>query len=171
MQNQTFQFGCRCLTALALVILTSGLLFAGSTPELHAVYPRGIQRGNEHTLTLNGVRLDDAQEVFFYGEGITAKSVKVVDHKKLEVVVSVAPDCRLGEHVLQVRCGKGISDFRSVFVGPYPAVVEKEPNNDFATAQKIELNHTIAGQIKGEDVDYFVAVSYTHLTLPTIYPV
>ena len=156
MQNQTFQFGCRCLTALALVILTSGLLFAGSTPELHAVYPRGIQRGNEHTLTLNGVRLDDAQEVFFYGEGITAKSVKVVDHKKLEVIVSVAPDCRLGEHVLQVRCGKGISDFRSVFVGPYPAVVEKEPNNDFATAQKIELNHTIAGQIKGEDVDYFV---------------
>jgi len=156
MQNQTLQLGCRCLNALAMVILTSALAFAGSTPELHSVLPRGIQRGSEHTLMLQGARLNDATEVFFYGEGITSKSIKVVDNKKLEVVVEVAPDCRLGEHVLQVRCDQGISDFRSVFVGPYPTVKEKEPNNDFAAAEKVELNHTVAGKIRREDVDCFV---------------
>jgi hypothetical protein len=160
MRNQTFQFGYYCLTALALLFFASALTnisaFAGSTPELFSVSPRGIQRGKEHRLILKGLRLDDAQEVFFYGEGITTKSVTVVDPKKLTVVVNVAPDCRLGEHILQVRCGKGISDFRSVFVGPYPAIKESEPNDDCASAEKIEINHTVAGQMKGEDVDYFV---------------
>ena len=156
MQNQTLQLGCRCLNALVVVILTSALAFAGSTPELHSVLPRGIQRGSEHTLTLQGARLNDATEIFFYHEGITSKSIKVVDHKKLEVVVEVASDCRLGEHILQVRCDQGISDFRSVFVGPYPTVNEKEPNNDFASAEKVELNHTVAGKIRREDADYFV---------------
>ena len=62
----------------------------------------------------------------------------------------------MGEHVLQVRCSKGVSDFRTIFVGRYPAVAEKEPNNDFATAQEIELNKTATGQILAEDRDFFV---------------
>lgn len=156
MQNQPLQLGCRCLMAIALTILISAETIAGSSPELNSVSPRGVQRGGEHTLYLHGVRLNDAQEVFFYGEGITTKSVKVIDHKKLEVIIDVAGDCRLGENVLQVRCGRGISDFRSVFVGPFPAVAEKESNNDFASAQKIELGQTATGQIEREDVDFFV---------------
>ncbi len=156
MQHSIPKIGSALLVGLALLCSVATLTFAGSTPELRAVYPRGIQRGNEHTLTLNGVRLDDAQEVFFYDKGITAKSLKVVDRKKLEVVVEVSSDCRLGEHILQVRCGKGISDFRSIFVGPFPTVKEIELNNNFAKAQKIELGHTVEGQIAREDVDYFV---------------
>lgn len=156
MQNQPLQLGRRCLMAIALTILISAETIAGSSPELNSVSPRGVQRGGEHTLYLHGVRLNDAQEVFFYDDGITTKSVKVIDHKKLEVIIDVAGDCRLGEHVLQVRCDRGISDFRSVFVGPFPAVAEKESNNDFASAQRIASGHTATGQIEGEDVDYFV---------------
>jgi len=156
MHPRILNLGARLFLGLALLWSAATLAFAGSTPELHSVSPRGVERGNEHTLFLHGIRLNDAQEVFFYGPGIETKSVKVIDHKKLEVVVEVAADCRLGEHILQVRCGKGISDFRSVFVGPYPAVKETEPNNEFINAQKIELGHTVAGEIKREDVDYFV---------------
>ena len=156
MHQQTIKFGCRCLLTLLAVMLDPAGAFAGSSPELNSVMPRGVQRGREHTLHLKGVRLTGAEEVFFYGKGITTKSVKVIDHKKLEVVVNVEADCRLGEHVLQVRCDKGVSDFRTIFVGPYPAVAEKEPNNDFATAKKIKLNQTAVGQIRAEDQDYFV---------------
>ena len=156
MPLQTKKFGCRCLLTLVIVMSHSVWAFAGSSPQLQAVSPRGIERGAEHTLQLRGLRLDDAQEVFFYDEGITTKSLEVINPKKLEVVVDVAADCRLGEHILQVHCGKGVSDFRSIFVGPYPAVAEKEPNNDFDTAQRIELNQTATGKIRAEDQDFFV---------------
>ena len=156
MQLPIPKLGSGLLLWLALLWLFANLALAGSTPELQSVSPRGIQRGITHTLILRGVRLDDAQEVFFYDRGITAKSIKVVNHKELRVDVDVASDCRLGEHILQVQCSKGISDFRTVFVGPYPRVKEKEPNNDFSSAQKIELNRTISGQIRAEDLDYFV---------------
>ena len=156
MNHQPIKVGCRSLLVLLIVALHSAWAAAGSSPELHNVSPRGVQRGGEYTLKLNGLRLLDAQEVFFYGEGITTKSVKVIDAKQLEVVVNVEADCRLGEHVLQVRCDKGISDFRTIFVGPYPAIAEKEPNNNFENAQKIELNQTATGQIRDEDKDFFV---------------
>lgn len=156
MQHLISKLGFGLLVGLVLLWSVASLTLAGSTPELRSVVPRGMQRGGEHTLTLQGVRLNDATEVFFYGSGITTKSIKVVDHKKLEVVVEVDPECRLGEHVLQVRCDQGISDFRSVFVGPYPTFSEKEPNNDFASAEKVEINHTVTGKIRREDVDYFV---------------
>ena len=126
-----------------------------SSPELHLILPRGVQRGHESTLTFSGVRLNNALEILFYDKGITAKSFKVINHKSIEVVVNVDDDCRLGEHVAQVRNDRGISDFRSVFVGPFPGVEEIEPNNSFEKAQKVELNQTINGALPAEDVDRF----------------
>ena len=126
-----------------------------SSPELHLILPRGVQRGHESTLTFSGVRLNNALEILFYDKGITAKSFKVINHKSIEVVVTVAEDCRLGEHVAQVRNDRGISDFRSVFVGPFPGVAEVEPNNSFENAQTVELNQTVNGTLPAEDVDRF----------------
>ena len=39
--------------------------------------------------------------------------------------------------------------------GALPVIAEKEPNNDFASAQKIPLNITVQGVVDNEDVDYF----------------
>jgi len=152
---------------ISMLLLTVFVLFSafaidvtcaaapGSSPELHLILPRGVQRGHESTLTFTGVRLNNALEVLFYDKGIKAKSFKVIDHKKIEVVVTVADDCRLGEHVAQVRNDRGISDFRSVFVGPFPGVAEVEPNNSFQKAQSVELNQTINGTLPAEDVDRY----------------
>ena len=82
MHPQIVKFSYRCLLTLVIVTLHSAWAIAGSSPELQSVTPRGVQRGSEHTLHLNGVRLFDAQEVFFYGEGIATKSVKVIDAKR-----------------------------------------------------------------------------------------
>ena len=136
--------------ALAAVFVTPA-----SSPELHLILPRGVERGKEHTLKFFGVRLNNALEILFYDEGIAAKSFKVINNKSIEVVVTVSDDCRLGEHVAQVRSDRGISDFRSVFVGPFPDVAEVEPNNSFEKAQKVALNQTINGTLPAEDVDRF----------------
>lgn len=126
-----------------------------SSPSLTLIMPRGVQRGHEHTLTFSGVRLSDAEEIFFYGDGITAKGIEVVDDKRVKVNIVVADDCRLGEHVAQVRTRSGISDFRTFVVGALPEVVEKEPNSLFDEPQVIETNVTVAGVVTSEDVDYF----------------
>ena len=69
--------------------------------------------------------------------------------------MNIAPDCRLGEHVAQVRTKSGISEYRTFFVGALSAIDEKEPNTLFDQPQAIEMNHTVHGVVQGEDVDYY----------------
>ncbi|MEK6234201.1 MAG: PPC domain-containing protein, partial [Planctomycetales bacterium] len=78
------------------------------------------------------------------------------DAKSVKATVKVAADCRLGEHVAQVRTATGISDYRTFFVEATAAVAEKEPNSDFAAPQPIALNVTVSGTVGSEDVDYYV---------------
>jgi hypothetical protein len=149
---------CRWLlpsfVAAALIILFGGPARAAS-PQLSYVLPPGVQRGHEHVLAFTGARLKDAEEALFYSTGITAKKLEVVDPQNVRVTVDVAPDCRLGEHIVQLRTHTGLSDYRSIFVGALPAVDEKEPNNSFDQPQPIELNVTVAGVLQNEDADYY----------------
>ena len=127
-----------------------------SSPSLTLIMPRGVQRGQEHVLTLSGARLNDAEEIFFYTQGVTAKKIEPVNANSIKVTVTVTPDCRLGEHLLQVRTKSGVSDFRSFYVGALPQVDEKEQNGSLEEAQPVSLNVTVAGVVQSEDVDYYV---------------
>lgn len=126
----------------------------GASPRLSVITPRGVQRGAEHELTFQGSALADAQEIFFYDSGFEVLSLQG-DGNTAKARVRVAADCRLGEHVAQVRTASGISDYRTLYVEALPVVEEVEPNSDFATRQEIELNRVINGSISNEDVDYF----------------
>ncbi len=141
------------LTTVGLTILTESVVEAAS-PQLNIILPRGCQRGEERELTFQGARLGDAEEIFFYEEGFEVLQVEASDNA-VKVLVRVAPDCRLGEHVAQVRAASGISEFRTFFVGPYPAISEEEPNSLFSEPQPIEMNVTVEGVIENEDVDFF----------------
>jgi hypothetical protein len=143
-------------SALALSVLCGGnvAILHAASPRLNSLSPPGIQRGAEHDVVFSGSNLDDAQEILFYGPGM---SVTKVEPKGDAVTahIQVAPDCPLGEHVVQVRTASGISDYRSLFVGALPAVAEQEPNSDFESPQAIPLNSTVQGVVDNEDVDYF----------------
>ncbi len=126
-----------------------------STPLLNRIAPRGAQRGHEHLIVFHGVRLSATEEVLFHDVGITATNFEIVDDKRVKVTIKVAVDCRVGEHMMQLRTKHGISDFRSFFVGEMPSVADKEPNNDFTAAQTIPMDVTIDGVISAADVDLF----------------
>ena len=145
------------LLFLTLALAASwGASATASSPRLNGIYPRGVQRGHEHTLRFNGARLADTKEIFLYDPlGVEVLEIKQVDANNLNVKIRLAADCRLGEHVAQVRTSRGISDFRSFYVGALPNVAEVEPNSAFEEPQKIEQNVTIAGTVKNEDVDYY----------------
>ena len=97
--------------AIAMSLVATAPLFAAS-PRLSNITPRGIQRGAEHVISFNGSNLADAQEIFFYDKGFEVTKVEP-SGGSVKVTVKVAADCRLGEHVAQVRTASGISDYRS----------------------------------------------------------
>jgi len=139
-----------------LFLLENCLAATPASPQLNRILPRGVQRGTEHVLTFAGARLQGAEEIFLYDSGIQVKNIEEVDGNTLKVTVAVADDCRLGEHLAQVRTRSGVSEFRSFFVGALPAIQEVEPNNEFNKPQRIEWNHTVAGVCTNEDVDYYI---------------
>ena len=141
--------------SLILVLMISDLAFAAS-PTVGLILPRGGQRGTEVSLSFQGGNLADAQEILVYYPGITVKKIDSVMPNEVKATINIAADCRLGEHAFRIRTNTGISDLRTFWVGALPIVEEKEPNNDFATAQAIPLNVTVHGKIDNEDVDHFV---------------
>ncbi|MEY2880869.1 MAG: hypothetical protein RLZZ15_3249 [Verrucomicrobiota bacterium] len=142
--------------------LIAGALFLLGTVTAHAVAPNftatspaGGQRGTEIEITLRGERLADAQEIIFYGDGLTAEPITGATATQAKAKIKIAPDCRLGEHALRVRTASGISALRIFYVGPFATLEEKEPNNELAKAQPVPLNSTIEGSIGAEDIDWF----------------
>ena len=83
------------------------------------------------------------------------KIVEATD-KQVRVSLQIAADCPLGEHALRLRTASGISALRLFYVGPFPAVEEKEPNHHPAKPQAIGWNATVHGTLASEDVDFFV---------------
>ena len=151
----TFSMFSLAAEVCSSAVATKPTVAAPSTPVLSYIYPRGMQRGTECELTFGGERLVDAEEVFFYDTGIEVKKVEQIDDKKVKVIVVVAEDCRMGEHVAQLRTKSGVTDYRNVYVGQLKEIYETEPNTEFDTAHVIEQNTTINGTIQNEDVDYF----------------
>jgi hypothetical protein len=144
-----------CCSCLLFVYFAVPSGFAAS-PSLGGIGPRGAQRGTDAVLTLAGARLGDAQEVLFYSPGFSVAKLEVVSDSQVKATVRIAPDCRLGEHVLRLRTATGVSEMRTFWVGALPVVQEKEPNSDFAAPQKIPLDCTVQGVVDSEDVDYYL---------------
>ncbi len=145
----------RRILASLLIVVCATSAFAAS-PRLSIINPRGVQRGTEAVLTFSGSQLGDGQQILFYSPGLEVVKVETVDVNNCKATVKIAPDCRLGEHVAQVRTKTGISDYRTFYIGVLPQLDEKEPNSLFDQPQPITLNQTVVGSIGGEDVDYFI---------------
>ncbi len=141
------------LSLLALCFSITAIHAAN--PSLGSVTPRGVQRGIESVINLNGGNLADAQEVIFYQPGFTVTKLEVVNPTSVKATVKVAPDARLGEYGVRVRTLSGVTEMRTLWVGALPIVDEKEPNNDLATAQKIPMNTTVHGIANNEDDDFY----------------
>jgi hypothetical protein len=158
---QAVVIGRRLLWAVAVACWCVGPCteVQASFPQVTLILPRGVQRGGDRELVFKGNRLEDAAELLFHSSDPNAafvvRSIQPVDDKSFKAVVFVPENCPLGEHLVQVRCKSGISDFRSFFVGALPEVEEKEPNGSLAEAQTVPLNSTIQGVVKAEDVDCF----------------
>ena len=119
------------LLALALLGVAPARAVA---PNFTVIAPTGGQRGTSVELTLRGERLADAAEILFYDDGLKADKILSATDKEVKVLVRISPECPLGEHALRLRTASGLSALRIFYVGPFPNVEEKEPNNGFSSA-------------------------------------
>lgn len=152
-------WGALAVTVVAL--MPSGVAL-GSFPQLSIIVPRGVQRGGERELTLQGARLKDAEELLFHAPvglpvatPLAVRAITPVDDNTIKATIFVPDDYPLGEQLLQIRCKSGVSDFRSFRIGALPIADEKEPNGSLPEAQTLELNITVHGVVENEDVDLY----------------
>lgn len=124
-------------------------------PTFTTTKPNGAQRGTDVSLTVTGTQLQDFEGFIFMSPGFTMKSVDKVTPTSVTTTIAIAPDVPLGNHLMRIRTKTGISHARQFFVGQYPNVEEKEPNDDFNNPQVVGFNQTIEGVVNNEDVDYY----------------
>jgi len=142
------------LAFLFACLLVSGAAFA-AYPGFTSTTPSGGQRGADTKVSLYGERLEDFDGLVFMSPGFSLKSTDKVEKGKVDVTISIDKSVPPGLHMFRIRTKTGISHFRPFYVGQFPNAEEKEPNNDFDTAQPAQLNQTIEGVVQSEDVDYF----------------
>jgi hypothetical protein len=149
-----------CLLAFALLMLFGqfGASALAGDPKLSSFTPLGGSRGSEITIRVGGNRLSDANGLLCYEPGITVLEVTPVkdNANACDMKLAIAADCRIGLHPVRVRTATGLSNMKFFSVSALAQVLEKKPNNDAATAQKIELDTSVIGTVVGEEVDYYV---------------
>jgi hypothetical protein len=148
----------RRLLAGLLIGLATGLLAgrpALATPAISRIEPPGAPRGSEIEVVFRGRDLANPRELFFEDGRIEVTKLEGVDGGTVKATLRLPSDCPTGRHRLRIRTAEGLSELRSFRVGIFPQQAEQEPNNDFESAEVVELPRTISGVIKGEDVDCF----------------
>src|SRR5690242_672048 len=101
-------------TIVAAAAMTSAFSAHAASPSLGSITPYGAQRGTEVEVTFNGARLADAQEILFYSPGITVTGLEAADGA-VKTKLSIAGDCRLGQHAMRVRTASGTSELRTFY--------------------------------------------------------
>lgn len=154
--------GSACLLPTLLPTLLLALLAAlpaGSTTAattIDRIDPAGAPRGGEQQITLTGKEFADPEELWFEDGRIAVVALEPVDATHVKAVLKIAADCPQGPHRFRLRTKRGLSELRTFRVGSLPQSTETEPNDAGGEpAPSPPANRTIAGVVKGEDVDCF----------------
>ena len=156
------------LLAAAVLVLAANVAAAQTGPTLLTVFPPGAKAGETVELIVSGSDFDPSSQLLFSNPNVKAELVPGsvgADPKAKQpgaMVVGTPTTAKFkvtapGAGILDVRIvtKSGLSNPRAFMVGGYTEVNEKEPNNDAAEAQKVELNTTVNGVIGAPtDVDF-----------------
>ena len=111
------------------------------SPRLDRITPLGAAAGSSVEVEIVGADLEEADRMLFDHPGIKAEHVKDRKFK-----VSIAADVPSGTYDARVVGKYGVSSPRLFAVShDLVEVQEKEPNDDMATAQAVEVNSVVNG--------------------------
>ncbi len=91
-----------------------------------------------------------------YEPGVEVLELTADGDSKVKAKLKIGEACAPGLHAFRLATKTGISNLRYFGVSPLPQVDEVEPNNEFGEPQQLQMNSTINGLCKSEDVDYYL---------------
>ncbi|MDR3403436.1 MAG: hypothetical protein P4L99_13140 [Chthoniobacter sp.] len=126
---------------------------SAAEPTLAHLYPAAGQQGTTVSVTPVGKSDPWPPQVWVDAPGITFTPAKTKGKFDVEIAKDAAP----GPHLVRFYNKDGASQPRFFIVSTEPELLEKEPNDDYKTPQKIDaLPATISGRLdKAGDVDSF----------------
>lgn len=149
------KLSARCGAVLAAILFAGTPAVTGQSPRVDRVERSGGQRGTEFEIRCFGERLNQVDGVLLYRPGLSLVAVSSETPDQCRVRLLSSADCPLGEHPLRLTGPTGVSDLRTVQIGPYPHTVEAEPNNRVEAAQPLDLGITVHGLIEQGDIDLY----------------
>ena len=131
----------RILSIPALLLFAAVANAELPSPRLDRITPLGGAAGSSVEVEIVGADLEEADRMLFDHPGIKAEHVKDLKFK-----VSIAADVPAGTYDAWVVGKYGVSSPRLFAVShDIVEVQEKEPNDDAATAQAVEVNSVVNG--------------------------
>jgi Bacterial pre-peptidase C-terminal domain len=138
--------------AIACLVLLPAVVAADlPSPRLDRIFPLGAAAGSSVEIEVAGNDLEEPKALLFDHSGITAEPLK--DRKFKVTVAADVPD---GTYDARVVAKHGVSSPRLFAVSHgLTEVIEKEPNDEPATAQAVAVNSAVSGTSNGNKDDVF----------------
>lgn len=159
------------LRALAVLCLLAGAAAAQQQaapavpqPKIYALQPAGGKAGTTVDVRISsGTDLDGADRLIFSHPGITAVALKEEASRVYpqgrtiegKFRVSIAGDVPPGIYEVRAAGYFGVTNARRFAVSDREEFLEKEPNNDIATAQEPALGSVVNGTTDAQGYDCF----------------
>jgi hypothetical protein len=148
------------LRSLIAALVVFGFVGSASAqlpvPKMRSVYPPGARQATSVETVIEGDNFDEPERLYFSHAGIKSEKLTPQKNEKGRFKVTVAKDVPVGYYDVRVVGKYGVSNPRTFVVGDLPEVLETEPNDEQAVAQKLELGNVVNGQMqKSEDVDWY----------------
>lgn len=140
--------------AAAFLVCWPVVLFAElPSPRLDRMSPIGASAGTVVEVEIQGADLEEVKALRFDHPGFAVEPVAM---KERLFKVTVAADVPAGTYDVRTVGRFGVSNPRLFAVSRgMTDVAEKEPNNDAATAQVVQVNSAVNGTSDGNDQDLF----------------
>jgi len=150
MQKRFVLVGC-----LIAVWEMSSALVSAAPPQITAVTPRGWKAG-ANDIAITGANFTEKTRlvVDVPGAAVTPKAGVKFASNQLQFDVHL-PVGTLGPYQVRLASEEGLSKPEMVLVDALATVAEKEPNNDAAQAQVVELPAGVEGRLSGAEADVF----------------
>lgn len=164
------------------LVLLSACGYAAAQPppglpsaRVQFAFPGGLKSGSSTEVVVTGTDVEEPEKLLFSHAGLKGEFVALPkdptpdpkDPKKMipapkatpggphKFKVTAAADVPPGLYDLRLAGKWGVSNPRAFAVSDQIEVAEKEPNNDVAEAQKVEIGTVVSGVIANPtDVDY-----------------
>ncbi len=118
-------------------------------PKLDSISPRAVVRGNKVKFTLAGQNIRDADRIFVSNASLTAMLLPGDEKNPNQALceIEIPADMPSGTVSLRLHTPLGSTAAKSIYVGPFAEISEKEDNSKLETATPVTFPATLVGAI------------------------